>query len=299
MPVFSQHYLMHPSIPADTSYNLKSEFHKQKVHFPFIQMAIPSDSGHYRVFKNLVYEQSNDRDLHIDVFLPVHSASAVPAVLMVHGGGWRSGNKDMDHYMASQLAENGFAALCVEYRLSMEALYPAAVQDIKTAIRWTRAMASTAFPINPKKIALMGSSAGGQLVSLIGSINGPYLPYQTHTLTNVSDQVQAVIDVDGVLAFIHPESSEGADKPGAPSAATRWLGASIAADRNRWEEASALSHVHAGSAPFLFINSAQPRFTPEKRILSADSNPSGSIRKCTSFLRRPILSGCFIPGLTR
>jgi pectinesterase len=107
----------------------------------------------------------------------------------------------------------------------------------------------------------MGSSAGGQLVSLIGSLNGPYRPFQTDRLSTVSDKVQAVIDVDGVLAFIHPESSEGADKPGAPSAATRWLGASIAADRNRWEEASALSHVNAGSAPFLFINSAQPRFS--------------------------------------
>jgi hypothetical protein len=178
MPALSQHYLMHPSIPADTSYNLKSEFHKQRVRFPFIQMAVPSDSGSYRVFRNLVYARLDDRDLHIDVFLPVHSASAIPAILMVHGGGWRSGNKDMDHYMASQLAENGFAALCVEYRLSMEALYPAAVQDITTAIRWTRAIASTTFPINPQKIALKGSSAGGQLVSLIGSLNGPYRPFK-------------------------------------------------------------------------------------------------------------------------
>jgi pectinesterase len=98
------------------------------------------------------------------------------------------------------------------------------------------------------------------MASLIGSINGRYPIYQTDTYASFSDRVQAVVDVDGVLAFIHPESGEGADKQGKLSAGTLWFGVSSLDDPTSWTEASALTHAGPQSAPFLFINSAQPRF---------------------------------------
>ncbi|NJO88768.1 MAG: hypothetical protein HC831_07260 [Chloroflexia bacterium] len=69
-----------------------------------------------------------------------------------------------------------------------------------------------------------------------------------------------MVNIDGVLAFIHPESGEGNDKPGKPSAATLWFGSTVEQDSLVRHEASALTHVNKNSAKFLFINSSLPRF---------------------------------------
>lgn len=257
--VAAQHYLIHPDIPVDSSYNVLNELKKHKKNYPFIKISEPENSSNIIVKKNIVYESYGNRDLHLDVFQPI-TKNKTPVIILIHGGGWRSGNKDMDHHMAEFFALNGYSAVCVEYRLSKEALYPAALRDVKTAIRWTRANAKR-YKFDKNKIALMGCSSGGQMVSLLGSINDYFPYYQTNTYKKYSDKVQAVIDFDGVLAFIHPESSEGIDKPGKPSAATLWFGKTYTEKPELWAEASALTHVGKKSAPFLFINSAQPRFS--------------------------------------
>lgn len=259
--VRAQHHRMHPGVPVDSSYNLSDQVLKMTPKYPFIRLAVPRLTDSVKVVENVVYESIHGRDLHADVFLPAFSRSKVyPVVVMVHGGGWRSGNKDMEHYMAQVYALNGFAAVCVEYRLSMEALYPAAVQDVKTAIRWVRSSASR-YGFDPTRVALHGESAGGQLVSLIGSMNASYPSFQTRSYARFSDQVQAVVDVDGVQAFLHPVSSENGDKSGKPGAGTLWFGVSSAVDSTLWIEASALTHVGKQSAPFLYLRSSVPRFT--------------------------------------
>ena len=123
--------------------------------------------------------------------------------------------------MAQHLAALGYACFTVEYRLSTEALYPAAVYDLKTAIQWMRIHAAT-YNIDTNKIATLGFSAGGQLSALMGTTGGhPDFAemYKSKTYTHpellskttqsVSDKVNGVIDMDGILAFIHPESGEG------------------------------------------------------------------------------------------
>src|SRR5690606_26802073 len=72
--------------------------------------------------------------------------------------------------------------------------------------------------------------------------------------------VQAVINIDGISAFIHPASGEGQDRPGKPSAATLWFGSSVDEDPESRYEASALTYINPQSAPMLFINSSIPRF---------------------------------------
>lgn len=259
--LFAQHHRMHPGIPVDSSYNLPDQVVKMTPKYPFIRPAIFAPSDSVRVFSNIVYASIAGRPLHLDVFLPTFLPGVKkPVVVLVHGGGWRSGNKDMEHYMASVYARNGIAAVCVEYRLSMEALYPAAIQDIKTALRWVR-YSSRRYGFDPTRVALHGESAGGQLASLIGSWNVPVPKYQTTSYVQFSDKVQAVVDVDGVQAFLHPVSSENGDKSGKPGAGTLWFGVSSAVDSTLWVEASALSHVGPRSAPFLYIRSSVPRFT--------------------------------------
>lgn len=261
LPVTIYSQELSPNIPIDTSYNVTSEYKKHLKKFPQITLAETGDTSDLIIHKNLVYATIGDRALHLDVFMPsfANLKKRLPVVVMVHGGGWRSGNKQMEWPMACALARRGYATVCVEYRLSAEALYPAAIVDVQTAIRWVKAHARK-YGFNKKRVALMGNSAGGQIAALLGTING-YRPKFTGPLyRKYSSKVKAVVNMDGVLAFIHPESGEGVDRPGKPSAATLWFGQPADTDPESRLEASALSHVHKKSAPMFFVNSSLPRF---------------------------------------
>ncbi|MFA9389541.1 MAG: alpha/beta hydrolase fold domain-containing protein [Prolixibacteraceae bacterium] len=245
--------------PRDTSFTLYSAFQKERKTYPFIQAIYPVVPPTIEVMPDLVYAKYGEREMHIDVYSPKNKKLDRPTLLFVFGGGWQSGNKIMEAPMAIHFAELGYATATVEYRLSPEALYPAAVFDIKTAIRWLRKNAQQ-LHIDTEKIAISGTSAGGQLAALVAATNCSDFSIDSTFYPEYSSDVQALIDIDGVLAFIHPESGEGADQPGKPSAATNWFGGNNEEKTALWNEASALNHVNKNMPPVLFINSQHPRF---------------------------------------
>ncbi len=244
-------------LKPDTSFSVKTEFEKLRKEFPFIQPVNESSTSGLTVVKDLVYCSVGKRKLLVDVFSPAEVQHPGPAIMIIHGGGWRSGNKEQHHAMAIMLAKMGYVCFTPEYRLSGEALYPAAVEDLRTVLRWIHANAST-YKIDTSKIAVAGFSAGGQLAALLGTT------MHTGTFTgngcsaNFSTQFNAIIDMDGILAFIHPGSGEGNDVKKI-SAATRWFGVSKSEDPLLWKQASALTHVNALTPPVLFINSSVKR----------------------------------------
>lgn len=246
--------------PVDSSYNVISEYNKHIQSFPFITVAPIGDTTQLQIYRNQIYATINHRNLHVDIILPLKNKKKKhPVVMLIHGGGWRSGNKTMEWPMAFELARRGYAAVCVEYRLSPEAVYPAGVLDVQTAIRWVKYKARE-YGFDKDKIALMGNSAGGQIASLLGAINDKHSTFTGPLYRNQTNKVQAVVNLDGILAFIHPESGEGQDRPGRPSAATLWFGKPVERDSLSRIEASALTHVNSKTAPMLFINSSIPRF---------------------------------------
>jgi len=129
-------------------------------------------------------------------------------VILIFGGGWKSGDKSQSVPMAMQIASAGYVTVAVEYRLSLEAKYPAAVHDIKAAIRWLRANARK-YNVDKSKIAVHGVSAGGQLAALVETTNDIEKFEGNESYPKQSGSVQAIIDIDGILAFKHPESAEG------------------------------------------------------------------------------------------
>ncbi|WP_245590626.1 alpha/beta hydrolase [Adhaeribacter aquaticus] len=241
------------TIPRDTSFTIYSTYQKEVKNRPYVQMAKPPMPAGVLAKKEVVYSTIGDRELHLDVFYPANkSKKKLPAVLLIHGGGWRSGSKENLVPMAQQLAAKGYVTVTAEYRLSPEAKYPAAVHDLKAAVRWMRANAET-YNLDKNKIAALGCSAGGQLAALLGTTNKNTKLEGTGGNPKQSSAVQAVIDMDGVLAFKHPESAEGV-------VASQWLGGTYEEQAENWIEASALTHVGKNAVPILFINSSTPRF---------------------------------------
>ncbi|MBN2806247.1 MAG: alpha/beta hydrolase [Prolixibacteraceae bacterium] len=247
------------TFPLDTSFSLHSAWQKELKHYPFIKPVYPLVPDAVEVKRDLVYATYAGREMHMDVFAPKGLEEARPAILFIHGGGWKSGNRNMEAPMAIHFASLGYITVTVEYRLSPEALYPAALYDIKTALRWIRKNAGI-LHLDPDRIVISGTSAGGQLAALVAATNGSALFIDTTYYPEFSSKVQAVVNIDGILAFIHPESGEGADRPGKPSAATFWFGGNQEEKIALWLEASALNHVDQNMPPILFINSQHPRF---------------------------------------
>ncbi len=242
----------------DTSYTTYSAYKYSKTDNPDIKVISDFNYKDVDIKKNITYCSVGDRNLMIDAFTPKLSSNKRIAVIMIHGGGWRSGNR-MQHWpLAESLAHLGYVCFTPEYRLSTEALFPAAVYDIKAAIRWVKANAS-AYNIDTSKITIAGFSAGGELAAFIGTTSNMPLFEGNTCNTGISTHVNAVIDIDGTLSFVHPESGEGTDSTGRISAGTYWFGYNKKENPGLWLVASPLTYVSSSTPPTLFLNSSVDR----------------------------------------
>lgn len=147
------------------------------------------------------------RPLRLDLYRPAASETH-PLVVYVHGGAWVKGTKrdggPIEDFPAvlAQLAQRGFVVAAVEYRLDGEAKFPAAIQDVKAAIRFLRGRAAQ-YGIDPSRIGIFGGSAGGQLAALAGTSCGVAAldPPTAPGASPPSDCVQAAAAWYGVHDF--------------------------------------------------------------------------------------------------
>lgn len=236
---------------VDTSYTIRSTYQKDLRKFPFISIALPKTYNDVRTDKDLVYGNNAPRPLHFDAFYSKkHDKN--PGVILLHGGGWKSGNKSQMDAIAAELAFNGYACFNIEYQLSPEAMYPQGILDVKNAIAYIRKHAKK-FNLDSSKIAVLGCSSGGQMATLIGTTNDNR-NFQDSSIKDLKlTRVQAIVNLDGIVAFHHPESQEGL-------VAAKWLGGTYDEIPAVWEQASALTHVDGKTPPVLFINSDMDRF---------------------------------------
>jgi acetyl esterase/lipase len=240
----------------DTSYSTRSDFANNLKKHPEIKVVADIPIKSVRERRNLIYCTLGKRELKIDAFTPKGKKN-VPAILIIHGGGWRSGDRTQHIPMAQYLAQRGFACFTVEYRLSTEALYPAAVYDLKAAVRWVRANASR-FSVETSKVATIGFSAGGELAAFLGVTSGLTKFEKGNCNTGASSSVQAVIDIDGTLSFVSPDSWE-TQNVNKLNASAWWIGYPRTDTIALWTEASPLTYAARNKAPFLFLNSSIER----------------------------------------
>ncbi len=242
----------------DTSYTTFSAYQSTKKTHPGIRIIPEQKYASVAEEKNIGYTSIGTRKLLIDGFYPKEKGKTKSiAILIIHGGGWRSGNRAQHYPLAQQLALKGYVCFTPEYRLSTEALFPAAVYDLKEAIRWVKEYANK-YNIDTAKIVVSGFSAGGELAAFLGVTGGMPLFEGSAVNNPINTKVNAVIDMDGILSFTHPESGEGDDSK-RTSAATYWLGYGKKEQPLLWEAASSLSYTGSHTPPTLFINSGVER----------------------------------------
>ena len=187
--------------------------------------------------------------------------------------------------MARKLAELGYVCFTPEYRLSPEAIYPAGVYDIKSVIRWVRKNANK-YNIDETKIVAAGHSAGGELAAMMGATNNMNEFEGDGCNKNNSSHINAVIDIDGLLAFIHPESGEGDDSRGI-SAATAWFGSSKTENPDLWKKGSPLTHVGPQTPPILFLNSSVNRMHAGREDFISVLDQYGIYSEVKTFIGSP------------
>lgn len=127
----------------------------------------------HRVIEDQVYTPADwPEPLRADIYLPeTRKAQRLPAVLLVHGGGWEGGSPDDVAHIATKLSRNGFVVFNVNYRLAPAYRFPAPLQDLQQAMRWIHTHAAR-FSVDPQRIGAFGYSAGAHLVSLLGVVAG-------------------------------------------------------------------------------------------------------------------------------
>jgi acetyl esterase/lipase len=229
--------------------------------------APPCSADQYEVLTNQAYAPGASQ--LFDLYRPRAATQPLALVVWVHGGGWRSGSKENVN-QALRLVCRGYAVASIDYRLSDEATLPSQAHDVKAAVRHLRANAA-ALGIDPGRIALFGSSAGGHLASLAGTSAGVGA-LEDLTLGNAttSSRVQAVVDWYGPTDFTRmdaqaraqgcPASSHGT----ADSAESQVLACTVAdpACAEAARRANPATYADASDPPFLIMHGAQDCVVP-------------------------------------
>jgi len=199
----------------------------------------------------------------LDIVRP-REASTVPrpAILLVHGGGFRAGAKESYLPLAIKLAERGYVAATANYRLSPRNQFPAAVEDVKAAVRFLRAGAAK-YNIDSSHIGALGGSAGGHLVLMLGLTAGVAEFEGSGPNREQSSAVQCVVDEYGPTDFTQ-SYSKSVD---AAEVLPMFLGGDLDHERAAHMRASPLNWVTPNAAPILAIHGTADNYVAYEQSL--------------------------------
>jgi len=189
------------------------------------------------VARDLTYGTAGATELKLDLAMPKEGSGPFPAIVFLHGEGWRAGNRRQMSHFIEGVARMGYVGVTVEYRLVPAARFPAQVEDCKAALRWLRANAGK-YRVDPGRIGVVGFSAGGHLAAMLG-VTG--------------ENVQAVVSFFGPTDFSTRDWPRDLER----EVIVPFLGGSFADIPAVYERASPISHVTKDSAPFLLFHGSE------------------------------------------
>lgn len=205
------------------------------------------------VEQDITYCVAEDVPLKLDVYYPqTMGRRPAPVAVYVHGGSWSGGSKSEPHGMVDvpELLSRGYVVASVDYRLAPQHKFPAQIEDVKCAIRFLRAHAAR-FHLDPNRIGAWGHSAGGHLVSLLGTTT-PEAGFEgTGGYLDQSSRVQAVVDLSG-----------RADLRGMPAEKAMAVFGVTDGLVHLLEHASPITFVSKDDPPFLILHGENDTIVP-------------------------------------
>ncbi len=200
----------------------------------------------------------------VDLFLPKvrKSTAPLPVICFIHGGGWMAGDRISSAGTTALATMSGeYAGVSIGYRLSQEAKWPAQIYDCKAAIRWIRAHAKE-YNLDPDKIGVWGASAGGHLVSLLGTTNGvEELEGDVGPNLTQSSNVTCVVNFCGPSDFLLPLMTANGKPVLEDEAVIGLLGGNSEQKKELAKEASPVTYITSDDVPFLTAHG-----TKDKRV---------------------------------
>lgn len=210
-----------------------------------VALAPPAAAGAQPVDvrRDVEYGMANGKRLLLDAYVPAGAGEERrPAVVMIHGGGWRVGDKASWQPEAERLAAKGWVAFSVNYRLDEPSAFPAEVDDVQAAVRWVRAHAGE-YGIDTTRIAALGDSAGGHLTALLATLGRG--PRDEGARIRVGAAWSPPVDLTAL----------------AGSRGNEWVrplfGCSAESCPDVLAQASPVNHVDASDAPLYLVNSTE------------------------------------------
>ena len=238
----------------------------------------------YRLEANVLYREVEDVKLRLDLYHPSEQEEPHPALLLLHGGGWKAGNRAMMGALGQSAAARGYLAAVVSYRLTNETgadgkpkyVFPDPVHDVKAAVRWLRENA-TRLRIDPDRIGVAGESAGGHLALMVGLV-GPedglepdtssanVVPLVKADAKPVSTRVAVVVNMFGPTELVSGfETSEGGK-----DWIREFIGGRPEEMPERYLAASPLTYVSADDPPILTLHGRGDRLVPVQQALQLE-----------------------------
>jgi acetyl esterase/lipase len=234
----------------------------------------------------------------LDLYLPAQMGGGpFPLIIAVHGGGWSGGDRGGYAGYCFNMAKQGYAAASIEYRFSQKAIFPAQIQDCQAAVRWLRAH-SKQYNLDANNFGAIGSSAGGHLVSLLGTAGGKHAFPPIGGNENQSDRLQAVIDEYGPADFTSVCSQALEDKAvtyefnlttGGDGVYSWLIGTHDLTDRKKTAAVSPVTYVSKDCPPFLILHGTADGLVPFAQSLELynDLLNAGSV----AYMQRLVGSG--------
>ena len=215
-----------------------------------------------RVIRDLPYAGTENPRQRLDLYLPAereNTQELLPVVVFIHGGGWANGDKRGGQSSLASLVQSGkYVGVSLGYRLSGEAIWPAQIHDCKAAIRWLRAHAEE-YGIDPERIGVTGTSAGGHLAAMLGTTGDvAELEGSLGSHRDQSSRVTCVADQYGPTDLLTMGGSH--NQPNSPE--SRLLGGAVQQTKGVAMQASATTHVSQDDPPFLIIHGTKDPTVP-------------------------------------
>lgn len=220
-----------------------------------------------RVDADVVYRTVDGESLSADVCRPRRAAGPLPTLVLVHGGGFDSGGSSGMRSLCEKVAENGRVAIAVDYRL-LPSTYPAQVEDVAAAVDWAAEdTTAKAYGVDPRRIGVLGSSAGAIVAESIGvGMGGNVTP------------VRAVVALSGASELSATGLDLGETSQEAQDVILQYLGCPAVDDCPDAVEASPLTHVTARAAPMLLIAGSDELVPSDQSRVMADALTAVGVR---------------------